>query len=67
LEWDEKVQGKGKTNIRAPQGSPLSLLIFLIWMAPIITKMEEVLKNRWPTFDLELPSYVDNLHLGVLI
>jgi len=42
-------------------------VIFLIWMAPIITKMEEALKNRWPTFDLELPSYVDDLHLGVSI
>jgi len=42
-------------------------VIFLIWMAPIITKMEEALKNRWPTFDLELPSYVVDLHLGVSI
>jgi len=42
-------------------------VIFLIWMAPITTKIEEALKNRWPTFDLELPSYVDNLHLGVSI
>jgi len=67
LEWDGKVRGKGKTNIGAPQGSPLSPVIFLIWMAPIITKMEEALKNRWPTVDLELPSYVDNLHLGVSI
>jgi len=31
-------------------------------MAPIITKMEEALKNRWPAFDLELPSYVDDLN-----
>jgi len=67
LEWDGKVRGKGKTNIGAPQGSPLSPVIFLIWMAPIITKMEEALKNRWPTFDLELPSYVDDLHLGASI
>jgi len=67
LEWDGKVQGKGKTNIGAPQGSPLSPVIFLIYMAPIITKMEEALKNQWPTFDLELPSYVDDLHFGVSI
>jgi len=45
LDWDGKVRGKGKTNIGVPQGSPLSLVIFLICMAPIITKMEEVLKN----------------------
>jgi len=67
LEWDGKIQGKGKTNIGAPQGSPLSLVIFLIWMAPIITKMEEALKSKWPSFDLELPSYVDDLHLRVSI
>jgi len=29
LEWDRKVRGKGKTNIGAPQGSPLSPVIFL--------------------------------------
>jgi len=67
LEWDGKVRGKRKMNIGAPQGSPLSPVIFLIWMAPIITKMEEALKNRWPTLDLELPLYVDDLHLGVSI
>jgi len=42
-------------------------MIFLIWMAPIITKMEEALRKHWPTFDLELPSYVEDLHLGVSI
>jgi len=67
LEWDGKIRGKGKTNIGAPQGSPLLPVIFLIWMAPIITKMEEALKLEWPCFDLELPSYVDNLYLGVSI
>jgi len=67
LEWDGKIQGKGKTNIGALQGSPLSPVIFLIWMAPIITKMEKTLKAKWPSFDLELPSYVDDLHLGVSI
>jgi len=67
LEWDGKVRGKGKTNIGAPQGSPLLQVIFLIWMAPIMTKMEEALKREWPCWDLELPSYVDDLQLGVSI
>jgi len=67
LEWDGKVRGKGKANIGAPQGSPLSPVIFLIWMAPIITKMEEALHKEWPALDLELPLYVDDLHLGVSI
>ena len=67
MEWDGKVRGKGRTNIGAPQESPLSPVIFLIWMASIITKMEEALKNRRPTFNLELTLYVDDLHLGVSI
>jgi len=36
-------------------------------MDPIITKMEKALKLEWPCWDLELPSYVNNLHLGVSI
>jgi len=67
LEWDGNVRGNGKTNIGAPQGSPLSPVIFLIWMAPIISKMEEALNNRWPMLDFELPLYVADLHLGVSI
>jgi len=54
-------------NVGAPQGLSLSTVIFLIWMAPIITKMEEALKNKWLIWDLELPSYVDYLHRGVSI
>ena len=42
-------------------------MIFLIRMALIITKMEEVLKREWPCWNLELPSYLNDLHLGVLI
>jgi len=34
-------------------------------MAPIIMKMEEALMLEWSCFDLELPSYMDDLHLGV--
>jgi len=67
LECDGKMRGKGKTNIGALQESPLLPVIFLIWMAPIITKMEEALKAKWPSFDLELPSYMEDLHLGVSI
>jgi len=58
---------KVRTNIVAAQGSPLLPVIFIIWMAPIITKMEEALKTRWPTLDLDLPSYVNDVHLGVPI
>ena len=41
MECDGKKRGRGKTNIGAPQRSPLSPVIFLIWIAPIITKIEK--------------------------
>jgi len=44
-----------------------SPVIFLIWLALIITKMQEALNAKWPSWDLELLSYVDDLHLGVSI
>jgi len=34
-------------------------------MAPIIEKIEEEARRVWPTLELELPSYVDDLHLEV--
>ena len=40
MEWDGKVRGKGRTNVGAPQGSPLWPVIFLIYMAPILEEME---------------------------
>jgi len=36
-------------------------------MGPIITKMEEALKQEWPCWYLELPWYEDDLQLEVLI
>ena len=40
IEWDGKVRGKSKTNVGASQGSPLSLVISLNYMAPILEDME---------------------------
>jgi len=65
VEWDRIVRGRGKTNVGAPQGSPLSRVIFLIWMAPIIEKMDQETRRVWPTLEMELPSYVNDLHLEV--
>ena len=39
-------------------------MIFLIWMAPIIKKMEIVIREVAP-YDNELPSYIDNLHVHI--
>jgi len=66
LEWDCKKRGEGRTNIGAPQGSPRSPVIFVIWMAPILEEMEKEVKD-FTDAELELASYVDDIHVGLCI
>ena len=40
ISWDGKDRGNGRKNIGVPQGSPLSPVVFLMWMAPILEEME---------------------------
>jgi len=63
IEWDRRVRGRGRTNIGAPQGSPVLPVLFLIWIAPIITKMETALEGKFAgkRAEIEIPSYVDDL------
>ena len=42
------MRGNGKTNLEAGQGIPLSPIIFLIWIAPIIRKMEIAIRAVAP-------------------
>lgn len=65
--WDGKERGVGRTNLGAPQGFPLSPVIFLIWIAPIIRKMGVEVRRTAGPWDNELPSYVDDLHLNICI
>ena len=58
------MRGAGKTNLGAPQGSPVSLIIFLIRMAPIIKKLDIAIKEVAPYVN-ELPLYVDDLHVNI--
>ena len=69
IEWDRRVWGREKTNIRAPQGSPVSPVLFLIWIVPIITKMETVLEVKFvrKRAEIEMPSYIDDLQGGIYI
>ena len=65
MEWDGKVRGQGTTNVEVPQRSPLSPVIFLIYMAPILEDMEEKLAQETGfggrIIDIELPSFVDDI------
>ena len=65
IEWDGKVRGEGKTNVGVPQGSPLSPVVFLIYMAPILKDMEQHLSEA-TGLDIEVPSYVDDIMACVL-
>ena len=64
VSWDGKNKGGGKTNVGVPQGSTLSPVVFLIWIATILEEMERLI--RWEVgVDIELPLYVDDIHLGI--
>ena len=69
IEWDGKKWGQGRTNVGALQGSPLSPVIFLIYMAPILEEMEKNLiqarLSESPEGVVEIPSYVDDIN-GVI-
>ena len=48
-----------------PQGSPLSPILFLVFMAPILEQMERRVKEEVGRVDVQFPSYVDDLHCGL--
>jgi len=58
MEWNRRVRGRGRTNVGAPQGSPVSPVLFLIRIAPIITKMETALEGKFAgkRAEIEMPS-----------
>ena len=57
-------KGQGQTGNRVPQGSPLSPVLFLIWMAPIMKDLERKASVSIGR-DVEVFSYVDDIHIGV--
>ena len=65
MEWDGVTKGRGRTNVGVPQGSPLSLVIFIIFMAPILEEMEAKLTAELQT-NIEIPSYVDDILVCIL-
>ena len=69
MEWDGRVRGRGRTNIGAPQELPDSPVLFLIWIAPIIAKMETAMERKFvgKRAEIEMPSYIDDLQGGIYI
>ena len=63
--WDGSVGGRGAATQGVPQGSPLSLVLFLVLMAPILEEMKRRVKVEVGRVDIQFPSYVDDLHCGL--
>ena len=54
--------GEGRSTVGVPQGSPLSPVLFLVWMAPILVELEWRIREEVPGVGVEFTSYVDDLH-----
>ena len=63
--WDGRVRGRGRSTLGVPQGSPLSPVLFLVRMSPILSQMEKRIVEEVPGVAVEFPSYVDDLHCGL--
>ena len=48
VSWVEKVKGMGRSMTGVPQKSRLYLVLFLVWMAPILMEMERRIKEEVP-------------------
>ena len=47
------------------QDSPLSPVLFLIWMAPILKRMEERVRVE-TNLDIEIPSFVADIYTDII-
>ena len=63
--WDGSVRGRGAATKGVPQGSPLSPVLFLVFMARILEEMEHRVREEVVRVDVQFPSYGDDLHCGL--
>ena len=63
--WDGSFHGRGTAAKGVPQGSLLSPVLFLVFMAPILQEMQRRVKEEVGRLEVHLPSYVEDLHCGL--
>lgn len=62
MAWDGKVRGRGTAHKGVPQWSPLSTVLFLVYMAPILEEIEQYVKEEVGRVTVRFPSYMNDLH-----
>ena len=67
VSWDRKVGGVEALLKGVPQGSLLSTVQFVVWMAPILREMQRQVVEDVSGVGVELLSYVDYLHCGLYV
>lgn len=63
--WDGKVRRRGTAHKGVRQRSPLSPFLFLVYMAPILEKIEQHVKEEVGRVTVRFPSYMNDLHCGL--
>ena len=81
VEWDGKASGQGSCNVGVPQGSPFSLVVFFILMAPVLEGIEKRMKEEagggggggagrvrqnQGNVNVEVPSFVDDMCIDIV-